>query len=118
MEVTFAEGDKKEVETVTMILVEKGKIYGYVLNIKGDPIESVRLKLKGVGTKAVKSASTDADGFFEFTELEADKYVIFAKKKGYKKTKSTVKLEEGEYKEVEIEIRKTTKRIKKEGIQE
>jgi len=116
VETTLDEGDKKEVETVTMILVEKGKIYGYVVNIKGNPIESVRLKLKGVGTKVIKKASTDADGFFEFTDLEADTYVIFASKKGYKKTKSKVKLEEGEDREVEIEIRKTIKRIKLEGM--
>lgn len=109
-EVTLEEGDKKEAETVAMILTESGKIYGYVMNIKGDPIESVRLKLKGIGTKAVKRTSTDADGFFEFADLDADTYVIFASKKGYKKTKSTIKLEEGEDKEVEIEMKKTTKR--------
>jgi hypothetical protein len=118
VEVTLEEGDKKEVETVTMILVEKGKIYGYVVDIKSDPIESVRLKLKGIGTKAVKRTSTDADGFFEFTNLEADTYVIFASKKGYKKTKSTIKLEEGEDGEIEIEMKKTTKRVKLEGVQE
>ena len=39
--------------------------------------------------------------------------MIFAnKKRRYKKMKVTVKLEEGESKEIEIELRKTTKRIK------
>ena len=66
----------------------------------------------------IKTASSDADGFFEFTDLDADTYVIFAKKKGYKKTQHKVVLEEGESTEIEIEMRKTTKRIKLEGIQE
>jgi hypothetical protein len=52
-----------------------------------------------------------ADGFFEFTGLGADTYVIFAKKKRYKKAKATVKLEEEESKGIEIEMRKTSKRV-------
>jgi len=40
------------------------------VNIKGSPIEFVRLSLKGVKTKVIKTASSDADGFFEFTDTE------------------------------------------------
>ena len=83
----------------------------YIVKINGDPIESARLRLKGVTTKVVKNTSSDADGFFEFTGLGADTYVIFAKKMRYKKAKATVKLEEEESKEIEIEMKKTSKRI-------
>lgn len=101
----------KDLGVVTMEQIEKGEIYGYAVNIKGDPIEYVRLKLKGIKTKVSRSASTDADGFFEFTDLEADTYVISAQKKRYRNAKKTVSLEEGEEKEIEIEMRKSSKRV-------
>lgn len=99
------------VEDVIMEKIEKGKIYGYVVKINGDPIESVRLRLKGMKTKILKITSSDADGFFEFTGLEADTYVIFARKMRYKKAKATVKLEDEESRGIEIEMRKTSKRV-------
>ena len=99
------------VDDVTMEEIEKGKIYGYVVKINGDPIESVRLRLKGIKTKVSKNTSSDADGFFEFTGLGADTYVILAKKRGYKKTKQIVKLGDAESQEIEIEMRKTSKRV-------
>ncbi|HHT9137783.1 MAG TPA: carboxypeptidase-like regulatory domain-containing protein [Candidatus Wunengus sp. YC60] len=98
------------VDDVSMEEIETGKIYGYVVKINGNPIESVRLRLKGIKTKVSKNTSSDADGFFEFTGLGADTYVILAKKKGYKKAKQIVKLEDGESTEIEIEMRKTSKR--------
>ena len=87
--------------------IVKARISGYVLDIKGAPIESVRLKIKGIKTRYKNSTSSDADGFFEFENLEADTYVIFANKKGYKKAKRTVKLEE-EQQEIEIKLKKTS----------
>ena len=110
-DISLNEGELKDLGTVTMEQVEKGKISGYVANIKGDPIESVRLRLKGIKTKVIKTASSDADGFFEFTDLEADTYVIVAKKKKYRNTQQKVVLDEGESKEIEIEMRKTSKRV-------
>ena len=112
LDISLNEGEVKGVDTVTMERVETGKIYGYVVNIKGSPIEFVRLRLKGIKTKVIKTASSDADGFFEFTDLDADTYVIFAKKKGYRKNQQKVKLGEGESTEIEIEMKKTSKRIK------
>ena len=109
-ETTVEEGDDVELESVTMPTVQKGTIYGYVTDIRGNPLESVRLKLAGVGTKVKKMASTDSDGFFEFTDLEAGKYRIVATKRFYKAAQQTVDLEEGEDKEIEIEMKKTTKR--------
>lgn len=90
--------------------VEKGKIYGYVLKINGDPIESVRLRLKGINTKTTKQTSSDADGFFEFSDLEADTYIITAKKRGFKPVNQRIKLEDGEMTDIEIKMKKSSKR--------
>ena len=111
--VSLGEAEAKDLGTT--ILEEEGAlggIYGNVVDIKGDPIESVQIKLKGVKTKVTRTESSDADGYYEFTGLDADTYIITAKKKRYRKFKQTVKLEEGEEKEVEIEMRKTTKKVK------
>ena len=109
-EVTVEEGDTVELDTVTMPSVQKGSIYGYVTDIRGNPIESVRLKLSGIRTKIKKSTSTDSDGFFEFTDLEAGTYRIVAKKRFYKAAQKTVVVEEGEDVEIEIEMKKTRSR--------
>jgi len=110
-DISLEQGEVKDLGVVMMEQIEKGKIYGYVVNIKGDPIEFVRLKLRGIKTKVIKTASSDADGFFEFTDLDADTYVIIAKKKGYRKNQQKVTLEEGESEEIEVVMRKTSKRV-------
>ncbi|MDO8744750.1 MAG: carboxypeptidase-like regulatory domain-containing protein [Candidatus Brocadiaceae bacterium] len=79
--------------------------------MKGDPIENVKIKAKGVKTKYKNTATTDADGFFEFDELDGDTYIIVGKKKGYKRATQTVRLDDGEETEIEIEMKKTSKRI-------
>ncbi|MDO8139978.1 MAG: carboxypeptidase regulatory-like domain-containing protein, partial [Candidatus Brocadiales bacterium] len=71
----------------------KGKISGYVMeSINGKPIESVRVRLKG--TKARKNTFkvvfSDADGFFEFNELDAGTYDLFAIKTGFKSISQVV----------------------------
>ncbi len=109
-EVSLEEGETLELETIIMEQAEKGSIAGYVTTIYGDPIESVKLKLKGIRTKTTKDASTDADGFFEFADLEADDYMITATKKRYRSARKTVTIEDGEATEIEIEMRKTSKR--------
>ena len=91
--------------------VEKSKISGYVANIKGNPIESVRLRLKGVKTKVIKTVYSNADGFFEFTDLEADTYIITAKKKGFKPVNQRIKLGDGEVTDIEIEMKKSSRRL-------
>ena len=81
-----------------------------MVDITGDPVESAKLKLKGISTGISKIEITDADGFFEFADLEADNYLITAKRKRYRSARKTVTIEEGEVAEVEIEMRRTTKR--------
>ncbi len=111
-DISIEEGELKDLDMVTMEQTEKGKIYGYAVNIKGEPIEYVRLKLKGIKTKVTENASTDADGFFEFADLDADTYLMIAKKKGYRKNQQKATLEDGASEEIEIVMKKTSKRIK------
>ncbi|MBM2834014.1 MAG: hypothetical protein HW406_1175, partial [Candidatus Brocadiaceae bacterium] len=101
-DINLGEGEELDLGTIIMKLIVKGKIYGYVVNRKGNPIESVRLSLKGERSELSKTLFSDQNGYFEFTDLEADTYVIILKKRGYKRNKQTVKLEEGEEKEIEI----------------
>ena len=60
----------------------------------------------------MKKTVSDEDGVFEFTDLDADAYIITALKKGYKTVKQAVTLEEGEEKDIEIVIKKMGKKIK------
>jgi hypothetical protein len=92
--------------------LSKGKISGYITDIKGNPIKSVKLRLKGKKTNMVMASFSNSDGFFEFTDLDTDTYVITATKKGYKRAKRSIKLEEGEDKEIEIVLKKTSKRVR------
>ena len=109
-EISLDEDEVYEVETLKLDEEETGSIYGYIYDVKGDPVENVQLKIKGLTAKYNEKTATDRDGFFEFTDLDADIYVITAKKKRYKTTRTTIELEELEDREIEIELRKTTSR--------
>lgn len=111
-DISLNEGEMKDLSAVTMKQIEKGKIYGYVVNINGVPLEFVKLKLKGIKTNVIKTASSDADGVFEYTDLDADTYLVFAKKKDYRNSRQKVNLEESESKALEIMMRKKSKRVK------
>ena len=99
-------GETLGIETITLELIEKGSISGYVVNTKGDPIESAKIKLRGIKTKISTTTFSDAEGYFEFADLDAETYVIIAKKKGYKRSSKTVILKEGEEKEVQIKLKR------------
>ena len=62
-------------------------------------------------------ASSDADGFFAFLDLDVGAYVIKARKKGYKRYKQTTRLEEVEEKDIEIVMKKTRKRTRENILQ-
>ena len=76
-------------------------------SINGKPIESVRLRPKGTKArkKAFKILFSDAEGFYEFNELDADTYDIFAIKTGFKSTSQTVELKDFWGKKIEIKLR-------------
>ena len=107
--VSLEEGGEEEVSVTLKEEGVLGSISGYVVDIKDNPIESVQLRLKGPNAVNVIKAITDADGYFEFTDLEAGTYVINATNKGYKSVKKTITLEEGEDREMEIVMKKKGK---------
>jgi hypothetical protein len=111
--ISLDEGEIEEIDDIIMEEVVKGKIWGYVKDIHGDPVESVILQLEGLQTGITDSDSSDKDGFFEITNLDADTYTIIAWKKRYRQATKTVTIGDGESKEIEFEMRRTTKRIKK-----
>ncbi len=90
---------------------EKGSISGYVIDRRGNPIESAKIRLKGTSTKVLKKSISDEDGVFEFADLDADIYTITALKKGYKTVKQSITLEEGEETDIEIVMKKSSRRI-------
>lgn len=53
---------------------------------------------------------SDEDGLFEFTDLEAGTYIITVLKKGYKRVKQAVTVEEREEVDIEIKMKKTGRR--------
>jgi hypothetical protein len=105
--ISITEGQTEvDLDVIIMEPIVIAAIFGSVIDINGEPLESVRVKIKGIKTQFTDVVLTDADGFFEFTDLEKDTYLIIANKKGYKNTKQKVKLNEGEQKEVEIVLKK------------
>ena len=100
-------------DQITVILGsgQKGSISGYVIDRRGNPIESTKIRLKGTNSKVLKKTISDEDGVFEFADLDADTYTITALKKGYKTVKQSITLEEGEETDIEIEMKKSSRRI-------
>ena len=88
---------------------KKGLIYGFVIDTTEIPIESVKLKLKGKGTKIKKENTTDETGYFEFKDLDADTYKITVKKNDYKTTRQKVMLGNGEEEKITIIMEKKVK---------
>lgn len=91
-------------------LPPKGNIYGNVVSfLKEGTVESARLQLKGTTArkKSFKVTFSDANGFFEFKDLDADTYDISVTKTDFQSIRQTVEIEEGEGKKIEITLRKT-----------
>ena len=108
--VSLGEGDTVNLGTIALELTVKGSIVGYVVNINGDPIESVKVQLKGIKKKKL-SATSDEDGYFLFEDLEQGVYMLIARKRSYKKFSERITLGEGEEKEIEIVLRKASKGV-------
>ena len=99
----------------------KGKISGYVMySVSSKPIESVRLRLKGTKAreKAFKVLFSGADGFFEFNELDADTYDIFAIKTGLKSARQVVEMPEGEENIIEINLASIQEERKRDLVED
>ena len=79
---------------------------------QGQPTRIGQTKAEGVEDRGKGCRNLRWGRIFEFADLGADKYILTAQKKRYRKSKQTITLEEGESREIEIELRKTSKRIK------
>jgi hypothetical protein len=101
LDITYEENDELDLRMIILDIIEKGRIYGYIVDTKDEPIGGAKIRLKGI-KKALKKLSFDMNGFFEFVNLETGKYKIFARKNGYKRTKKNILFKEGEEKKVEI----------------
>ena len=106
-DISIAEGQTEvDFDVIIMEPIVIAAIFGNVIDINGDPLESVKVKIRGIKTKFSEIIFTDADGFFEFADLEEDTYVIIANKRGYKRNKQKVTLGEGQQEELEIVLKK------------
>jgi hypothetical protein len=97
-----------KVADIIMETTKKGSISGYVLNAKGNALESASIQIKG--TKTTSATTSDGEGYFEFADLDADTYIVTVKMKGYKKARQTVSLADGEDKEIEVTMKKAGKK--------
>ena len=103
--INLEEGEVVDLGTITMGTA-KSYIYGYVRDsIRGNPIGTATIKLKGLKTKSKNTAFSDTDGFFKFADLGEDTYVLIARKRGFKRLNRTIKLSKGEERELELEMR-------------
>ncbi len=109
VDVALGAGDEYELN-VTLEPIIKAMITGNVVDKNGDPIASAKVKLKGVKTGYLENVTLDEDGYFEFTDLEADTYILTVKAKGYKQARKTLKVADGEQVEdLEIVLKKVKK---------
>lgn len=94
------------IRTLTMDPIPKSMISGYVLDTQGNPINGARLRLVGIEKLISQYTVSDSNGFFSFSDVDSGTYAIIAGKRGYKISKQTVTLEDGEQKEMEITLEK------------
>jgi len=92
--------------TPTPTPLAKGAVFGTVSGPDDLPLKGVTVTIQGETNNYSAKMKTKKDGSFVFSDLDADTYVISSRKKGYKYTKKTLTLEEGETKEVKIKMRK------------
>ena len=78
-------------------------IYGMVIDADtSEPLQGVLLTL----IPSSKNCYTGSDGYYEFTDLEAQKYTITAQFSGYQTDRKMIILYEGEKQEVTFALRK------------
>ena len=116
LNIELEKGQELDLETITLEPLGKGRLFGSVIDRNVNPIGSAELRLKGEKTRISKTELSDANGFLEFEDLDADTYILVAKKKGYKKYKRTIKLKNNETKEIEIVMEKTSSSFSNEVL--
>ncbi len=103
--INLEEGEVVDLGTIALGTT-RSYIFGYVRDsIRGNPIGTATIKLKGLKTKSKNTAFTDTDGFFKFADLGEDTYLLIARKRGFKRLNRTIRLSQGEERELELEMR-------------
>ena len=79
-------------------------ITGTVIDMdNGEPVGNVEMTM----TPGSHNKSTGSDGFFQFSDVEAQQYTLTAQKAGYKVDRKTVNAIAGETVNVSFSIKKT-----------
>ncbi len=109
---TLAGNDAYE-QNITLYPITSARITGNAIGKDGEPIATARVKLslKGVKTKFRNyvTGDKDAEGYFEFSNLEAGTYVLRITANGYQQVEKMLRLSEGQQAELEIVLVKTRK---------
>lgn len=59
------------------------RIYGNVYNLRMQPIEDAFVDILNIDSSYYETTTTSSDGFYEFTDVPSDTYLMTASKKGY-----------------------------------
>lgn len=90
-------------QTPTPSPANTGMVFGYVTDSEGAPIGSVKVSIRKLRSdEEYETTSSDADGFYEFTNLKAGKHMLKAKKSSYRRHWEIINLREGETQMVDI----------------
>src|SRR3989304_7107495 len=84
----------------------KARILGYAKDRKSDPVESVDISARMIGTSTETVTSSEEDGFFELKDLAGGRYLLKAVKEFYRRYRDTLELGDEETKNVELTMKK------------
>lgn len=76
---------------------DRAHLQGFITDENNEGIEDVRVTLTFDAHEAELTTSTDARGYYEFTDLVADDYTLEIFAKGYQTIEEIITLEEGEH---------------------
>lgn len=89
--------------------ISKGSVFGTVTAKKsGKPVKRAKVSLKSKELSFKDKTTTDNDGKYLFSDLNAGNYTLKVKKQGFKNAKKKIELAEGENEVVDVQLKKQT----------
>ena len=82
------------------------RILGYAKDRNSEPVESVDISARMIGTSTETVTSSEEDGFFELKDLAGGRYLLKAEKEFYRRYRDTLELGDEETKNVELTMKK------------
>ena len=82
------------------------RILGYAKDQNSEPVESVDISARIIGTSTETVTSSEEDGFFELIDLAGGRYLLKAEKEFYRRYRDILELGDEETKNVELTMRK------------